>query len=68
MFVNLVLEIDIVFYGFCQLKFVAKEDFISFWNDLDMDINLSFLGVVIQPLEDYIEHSWAEVWENHFFK
>lgn len=57
MFVNLVLGIDIVFVGFCQLKFVAKEDFISFQNDLGMDINLSLPKVVVQPLEDYIKHS-----------
>jgi hypothetical protein len=47
MFVNLVLGIDTVFDRFCQLKFVAKEDFISFWNDLDININLLLLGVVV---------------------
>jgi hypothetical protein len=66
MFVNLVLGIDIVFVGFCQLKFVAKEDFISLRNDLGMDINLSLPKVVVQPLENYIKHWRAKVWENYF--
>jgi hypothetical protein len=59
---------DIFVLNFWQLMSVAKEHLNSLKKDLGMDVNLSIIGVFVQPLNEYIEHLRVEFWENCFHR
>jgi len=46
----------------------TREDLASLQTDLGVEIHHLMPRMEVQPIDDYIEHEWLEVWKNCFYK